>query len=127
MTIFVKGHISEGIGNFRGSLEYLILNLFGYFILLINKRRKNMLHWIKFLKLFLGSEPAPPKSLFAVNKTQTSVTLLWVEEGVADFFEVFCQQMGSSQETKLQVPYMLIFFYWVIFDQGWLSEQNNNL
>ncbi|EDL10583.1 protein tyrosine phosphatase, receptor type, O [Mus musculus] len=29
-------------------------------------------------------EPAPPKSLFAVNKTQTSVTLLWVEEGVAD-------------------------------------------
>ncbi|VTJ65529.1 Hypothetical predicted protein, partial [Marmota monax] len=49
-------------------------------------------------------EPAPPKSLFAVNKTQTSVTLLWVEEGVADFFEVFCQQVGSSQETKLQEP-----------------------
>uniref|UniRef100_A0A4W2DWF6 Receptor-type tyrosine-protein phosphatase O n=1 Tax=Bos indicus x Bos taurus TaxID=30522 RepID=A0A4W2DWF6_BOBOX len=49
-------------------------------------------------------EPAPPKSLFAVNKTQTSVTLLWVEEGVADFFEVFCQQVGSSQEAKLQEP-----------------------
>ncbi|XP_039360770.1 receptor-type tyrosine-protein phosphatase O isoform X7 [Mauremys reevesii] len=49
-------------------------------------------------------EPAPPKSLFAVNKTQTSVTLLWVEEGVADFFEVFCQQAGSGQETKLQEP-----------------------
>ncbi|KAI2564614.1 protein tyrosine phosphatase receptor type O [Homo sapiens] len=49
-------------------------------------------------------EPAPPKSLFAVNKTQTSVTLLWVEEGVADFFEVFCQQVGSSQKTKLQEP-----------------------
>ncbi|XP_067415246.1 receptor-type tyrosine-protein phosphatase O isoform X4 [Emydura macquarii macquarii] len=47
-------------------------------------------------------EPAPPKSLFAVNKTQTSVTLLWVEEGVADFFEVFCQQAGSGSETKLQ-------------------------
>ncbi|EMP35052.1 Receptor-type tyrosine-protein phosphatase O, partial [Chelonia mydas] len=47
-------------------------------------------------------EPAPPKSLFAVNKTQTSVTLLWVEEGVADFFEVFCQQARSGQETKLQ-------------------------
>ncbi|KAM7177723.1 receptor-type tyrosine-protein phosphatase O isoform 1-T1 [Macrochelys suwanniensis] len=49
-------------------------------------------------------EPAPPKSLFAVNKTQTSVTLLWVEEGVADFFEVSCQQAGSGQETKLQEP-----------------------
>ncbi|NXD44430.1 PTPRO phosphatase, partial [Copsychus sechellarum] len=49
-------------------------------------------------------EPAPPKSLFAVNKTQTSVTLLWVEEGVADFFEVYCQQAGSGQETKIQEP-----------------------
>lgn len=51
----------------------------------------------------LTLEPAPPKSLFAVNKTQTSVTLLWVEEGVADFFEVYCQQAGSGQETKAQV------------------------
>nr|XP_058138818.1 receptor-type tyrosine-protein phosphatase O isoform X3 [Dasypus novemcinctus] len=50
------------------------------------------------------TEPAPPKSLFAVNKTQTSVTLLWVEEGIADFFEVFCQQVGSNQETRLQEP-----------------------
>ncbi|EGW07524.1 Receptor-type tyrosine-protein phosphatase O [Cricetulus griseus] len=49
-------------------------------------------------------EPAPPKSLFAVNKTQTSVTLLWVEEGVADFFEVLCQQLGSSHDAKLQEP-----------------------
>uniref|UniRef100_A0A669PEM0 Receptor-type tyrosine-protein phosphatase O n=2 Tax=Phasianus colchicus TaxID=9054 RepID=A0A669PEM0_PHACC len=49
-------------------------------------------------------EPAPPKSLFAVNKTQTSVTLLWVEEGVADFFEVYCQQAGSNQEIKVQEP-----------------------
>ncbi|OXB80485.1 UNVERIFIED_CONTAM: hypothetical protein H355_004318, partial [Colinus virginianus] len=49
-------------------------------------------------------EPAPPKSLFAVNKTQTSVTLLWVEEGVADFFEVYCQQTGSNQEMKIQEP-----------------------
>ncbi|XP_019345083.1 receptor-type tyrosine-protein phosphatase O isoform X2 [Alligator mississippiensis] len=49
-------------------------------------------------------EPAPPKSLFAVNKTQTSVTLLWVEEGVADSFEVFCQQVGSHPEIKIQEP-----------------------
>jgi receptor-type tyrosine-protein phosphatase O len=31
------------------------------------------------------------------------VTLLWVEEGVADFFEVFCQQLGSGHNGKLQV------------------------
>ena len=49
-------------------------------------------------------EPAPPKSLFAVNKTQTSVTLLWVEEGVADFFEVLCQKLGSGHDGKLQEP-----------------------
>ncbi|XP_028601730.2 receptor-type tyrosine-protein phosphatase O isoform X2 [Podarcis muralis] len=49
-------------------------------------------------------DPAPPRSLFAVNKTQTSVTLLWVEEGVADFFEVFCQPAGLSQDTKIQEP-----------------------
>ncbi|XP_074125064.1 receptor-type tyrosine-protein phosphatase O isoform X2 [Sminthopsis crassicaudata] len=49
-------------------------------------------------------EPAPPKSLFAVNKTQTSVTLLWVEDGVVDFYKVFCQQIGSNQEIKLQEP-----------------------
>ncbi|XP_056655273.1 receptor-type tyrosine-protein phosphatase O isoform X2 [Monodelphis domestica] len=49
-------------------------------------------------------EPAPPKSLFAVNKTQTSVTLLWVEEGVVDFYKVFCHQAGSNEEIKLQEP-----------------------
>ncbi|XP_066489890.1 receptor-type tyrosine-protein phosphatase O [Tiliqua scincoides] len=49
-------------------------------------------------------DPAPPRSLFAVNKTQTSVTLLWVEEGVADFFEVFCQQVGLEQDIKNQEP-----------------------
>nr|XP_060632628.1 receptor-type tyrosine-protein phosphatase O isoform X3 [Anolis sagrei ordinatus] len=49
-------------------------------------------------------DPAPPRSLFAVNKTQTSVTLLWVEEGEADFFEVFCQQAGLSQDAKIQEP-----------------------
>ncbi|KAH0617104.1 hypothetical protein JD844_028760, partial [Phrynosoma platyrhinos] len=50
------------------------------------------------------TDPAPPRSLFAVNKTQTSVTLLWVEEGVADFFEVFCQQAGLSQDANIQEP-----------------------
>ncbi|RXM34878.1 Receptor-type tyrosine-protein phosphatase O [Acipenser ruthenus] len=45
-------------------------------------------------------EPAPPKSLFAVNKSQTSVTLLWVEEGVVDFYRVFCKQVESDGELK---------------------------
>ncbi|XP_053320347.1 receptor-type tyrosine-protein phosphatase O isoform X2 [Spea bombifrons] len=45
-------------------------------------------------------EPAPPKSLFAVNKTQTSVTLLWVEEGVSDYFEVFCWHLDSAQNEQ---------------------------
>ncbi|XP_013921037.1 PREDICTED: receptor-type tyrosine-protein phosphatase O, partial [Thamnophis sirtalis] len=60
------------------------------------------------LVLFL--DPVPPRSLFAVNKTQTSVTLLWVEEGVADFFEVFCQQVGSDHETKIQVCVFFILY-----------------
>lgn len=72
---------------------------------------------ILFFKNFaLSSEPAPPKSLFAVNKTQTSVTLLWVEEGVADFFEVLCQQLGSSHDAKLQVliaSTFLLGFFWL--------------
>ncbi|XP_073420708.1 receptor-type tyrosine-protein phosphatase O isoform X6 [Dendrobates tinctorius] len=35
-------------------------------------------------------DPAPPKSLFAVNKTQTSFTLLWVEDGFSDYYDVSC-------------------------------------
>ncbi|GCC33290.1 hypothetical protein chiPu_0011759 [Chiloscyllium punctatum] len=45
-------------------------------------------------------QPASPKSLFAVNKTQTSVTLLWVEEGVIDHYEVTCKQVGARDEGK---------------------------
>ncbi|EHB13157.1 Receptor-type tyrosine-protein phosphatase O [Heterocephalus glaber] len=51
-----------------------------------------------------GSNTSSPHLVKLVNKTQTSVTLLWVEEGVADFFEVFCQQIGSSQGSQLQEP-----------------------
>ncbi|XP_075066960.1 receptor-type tyrosine-protein phosphatase O isoform X2 [Mixophyes fleayi] len=42
-------------------------------------------------------EPVPPKSLYAVNKTQTSFTLLWVEEGFSDYFEVFCWCLDPAQ------------------------------
>ncbi|XP_038667079.1 receptor-type tyrosine-protein phosphatase O isoform X1 [Scyliorhinus canicula] len=45
-------------------------------------------------------QPASPKSLFAVNKTQTSVTLLWVEEGVIDHYQVTCKQVGTRDEGK---------------------------
>ncbi|XP_073506703.1 receptor-type tyrosine-protein phosphatase O isoform X2 [Phyllobates terribilis] len=47
-------------------------------------------------------DPAPPKSLFAVNKTQTSFTLLWVEDGFSDFYEVSCWRLdpGHSEYEK---------------------------
>ncbi|MBN3286255.1 PTPRO phosphatase, partial [Polyodon spathula] len=56
-------------------------------------------------------EPAPPKSLFAVNKSQTSVTLLWVEEGVVDFYRVFCKQVESDgvlKQDQLRVNYHMV-------------------
>ncbi|XP_048885612.1 receptor-type tyrosine-protein phosphatase O-like isoform X2 [Brienomyrus brachyistius] len=45
-------------------------------------------------------EPARPKSLYAVNTTHTSVSLLWVEEGIVDFYRVSCKQVGLSRSTK---------------------------
>ncbi|KAJ8411138.1 hypothetical protein AAFF_G00171440 [Aldrovandia affinis] len=49
-------------------------------------------------------EPAPPKSLYAVNATHTSVTLLWVEEGVVDFYQVLCKQVRPGRELKVREP-----------------------
>ncbi|XP_058630358.1 receptor-type tyrosine-protein phosphatase O isoform X4 [Onychostoma macrolepis] len=45
-------------------------------------------------------EPAPPKSLYALNTTDTAVTLLWTEEGVVDFYQIVCRQLGVSRESK---------------------------
>lgn len=42
------------------------------------------------------------------------MTLLWVEEGVADFFEVFCQQIGSDHETKIQVCVFILYQFWIV-------------
>ncbi|CAB1413273.1 unnamed protein product [Pleuronectes platessa] len=42
-------------------------------------------------------EPAPPTSLFAVNATDSSVTLLWSEEGVVDFYQVVCRARGARE------------------------------
>ncbi|KAG9490911.1 hypothetical protein GDO78_006308 [Eleutherodactylus coqui] len=49
-------------------------------------------------------DPAPPKSLYAVNKTQTSFTLLWVEEGFSDYFEVVCWRLDPVQSEYEKDP-----------------------
>ncbi|XP_068162464.1 receptor-type tyrosine-protein phosphatase O isoform X2 [Antennarius striatus] len=49
-------------------------------------------------------EPAPPRSLYAVNATPSSVTLLWAEEGVVDYYQVVCQPATPSRELKVREP-----------------------
>ncbi|XP_041934315.1 receptor-type tyrosine-protein phosphatase O isoform X2 [Alosa sapidissima] len=60
-------------------------------------RNTSMPHIIKL-------EPAPPKSLYAVNATHTAVTLLWSEEGVVDFYQIFCKPLGPNKELKSREP-----------------------
>uniref|UniRef100_A0A3Q1H3B0 protein-tyrosine-phosphatase n=1 Tax=Anabas testudineus TaxID=64144 RepID=A0A3Q1H3B0_ANATE len=48
-------------------------------------------------------EPAPPRSLYAVNATHSSVTLLWTEEGVVDFYQVLCKPSKASKERKVRL------------------------
>uniref|UniRef100_A0A8C4IDY9 Protein-tyrosine-phosphatase n=1 Tax=Dicentrarchus labrax TaxID=13489 RepID=A0A8C4IDY9_DICLA len=49
-------------------------------------------------------EPAPPRSLFAINATHSSVTLLWTEEGVVDYYQVLCKPNKPSKELKAREP-----------------------
>ncbi|XP_075704938.1 receptor-type tyrosine-protein phosphatase O [Rhinoderma darwinii] len=49
-------------------------------------------------------DPAPPKSLYAVNKTQTTFTLLWVEEGFSDYSEVVCWRLDPMQSEFEKDP-----------------------
>lgn len=49
-----------------------------------------------------SSEPAPPKSLYAVNATHSSVTLLWTEEGVVDYYQVLCKPNKARKELKVR-------------------------
>uniref|UniRef100_A0A8C1L7V3 Protein tyrosine phosphatase receptor type O n=1 Tax=Cyprinus carpio TaxID=7962 RepID=A0A8C1L7V3_CYPCA len=49
-------------------------------------------------------EPAPPKSLYALNATDTAVTLLWTEEGVVDFFQIVCRPLRVNRESKVREP-----------------------
>ncbi|KAM9846087.1 receptor-type tyrosine-protein phosphatase O [Aulostomus maculatus] len=44
-------------------------------------------------------EPAPPRLLYAVNATPSSVTLLWSEEGVVDHYQVLCK---TSKDLKVK-------------------------
>ncbi|KAJ0012710.1 hypothetical protein NQD34_017044 [Periophthalmus magnuspinnatus] len=49
-------------------------------------------------------EPAPPKSLYAVNATHFSVTLLWTEDGVVDYYQIYCKPNKVSKEFKSREP-----------------------
>ncbi|XP_062860865.1 receptor-type tyrosine-protein phosphatase O isoform X2 [Trichomycterus rosablanca] len=52
----------------------------------------------------LKLDPAPPRSLYAVNATHSAVTLLWTEEGVVDFYQISCRQLGLSKQFKVAEP-----------------------
>ncbi|KAK6290824.1 hypothetical protein J4Q44_G00387750, partial [Coregonus suidteri] len=57
-------------------------------------------------------EPAPPRSLYAVNATHSSVTLLWSEEGVVDFYQVLCKPTKTSnKEVKVQSVWYIFCRY----------------
>uniref|UniRef100_A0A671PL07 Receptor-type tyrosine-protein phosphatase O-like n=1 Tax=Sinocyclocheilus anshuiensis TaxID=1608454 RepID=A0A671PL07_9TELE len=45
-------------------------------------------------------EPAPPKSLYALNATDAAVTLLWTEDGVVDFYQIVCRPLRVNRESK---------------------------
>jgi hypothetical protein len=49
------------------------------------------------------TEPAPPRSLYAVNATHSSVTLLWSGEGVVDFYQVLCKPTNTiNKDLKVR-------------------------
>ncbi|KAK2832490.1 hypothetical protein Q7C36_015952 [Tachysurus vachellii] len=52
----------------------------------------------------LKLDPAPPKSLYAINATHSAVTLLWTEEGVVDFYQVSCRQLKPITQLKAAEP-----------------------
>ncbi|TRY82700.1 hypothetical protein DNTS_018764 [Danionella cerebrum] len=50
----------------------------------------------------LKIDPAAPRSLLAVNASDSSITLVWTEQGVADFYLISCR--SSKEEKKLREP-----------------------
>ncbi|XP_019753160.1 receptor-type tyrosine-protein phosphatase O isoform X1 [Hippocampus comes] len=49
-------------------------------------------------------EPAPPRSVYAVNATHSSVTLLWSEDGVVDHYQVLCKPSPGNKEMRTREP-----------------------
>ncbi|XP_031734712.1 receptor-type tyrosine-protein phosphatase O [Anarrhichthys ocellatus] len=49
-------------------------------------------------------EPAAPRSVYAVNATHSSVTLLWTEDGVVDYYQVLCRANRPGKELKTREP-----------------------
>ncbi|XP_077399781.1 receptor-type tyrosine-protein phosphatase O [Vanacampus margaritifer] len=49
-------------------------------------------------------EPAPPRSVYAINATYSSVTLLWSEDGVVDHYQVLCKPSPGGKEVKAREP-----------------------
>ncbi|XP_061663501.1 receptor-type tyrosine-protein phosphatase O [Syngnathoides biaculeatus] len=56
------------------------------------------------LPSILKLEPAPPRSVYAVNATHSSVTLLWSEDGVVDHYQVVCKLSSGGKELKAREP-----------------------
>uniref|UniRef100_A0A8C5HJ97 protein-tyrosine-phosphatase n=1 Tax=Gouania willdenowi TaxID=441366 RepID=A0A8C5HJ97_GOUWI len=51
-------------------------------------------------------EPAPPRSLYVVNATSSSVTLLWSEEGVVDYYQVVCRGKELKREPQTSASHI---------------------
>nr|XP_057923403.1 receptor-type tyrosine-protein phosphatase O [Doryrhamphus excisus] len=49
-------------------------------------------------------EPAPPRSVYAVNATHSTVTLLWSEDGVVDHYQVVCRADRAGEQVKAGEP-----------------------
>ncbi|KAK1906945.1 Receptor-type tyrosine-protein phosphatase O, partial [Dissostichus eleginoides] len=52
-------------------------------------------------------KPAAPRSLMAVNASHSSVSLLWTQDGVVDFYQILCRDPMPERETKAKKPLCL--------------------
>lgn len=78
-------------------------NLYTSSVLFSFKHRLRVLFLSVLSGFVFGAEPAPPRSLYAVNATHSSVTLLWTEEGVVDHYQVLCRPNKASKEFKVKL------------------------
>ncbi|KAJ7987922.1 hypothetical protein DPEC_G00318270 [Dallia pectoralis] len=70
-------------------------------------------------------EPAPPRSLYAINTTHSSVTLLWTEDGVVDFYQVLCKPINSKNQ-ELKAPEAITAQNHVVTISGLLPSSSYN-